>query len=126
MIAIGIGCRRGASQGAIAAMIEEALAKVQHLGEPTQIYSIDAKRDEEGLAGAARALDLPLAFLPPEALRAVADRIATRSARAEARFGVASVSEGSALAGAGRGARLIARRMIGDGVTCAIARGDGR
>jgi len=126
MIAIGVGCRRGASQDAIAAMIKEALATTQGLGEPTRLFSVDAKRDEAGLAGAAHALNLPLEFLSIDALRAVEDKVATRSAQAAARFGVASVSEAAALAGAGRDARLIAPRVAGSGVTIAVARGSGR
>jgi cobalt-precorrin 5A hydrolase len=126
MIAIGIGCRRGASQAAIAAMIGKALAQVQSLREPTRLCSIEAKRNEQGLLAAARALNLPLQFFSLEALRAVENKIATRSLQAEAMFGVASVSETAALAGAGADARLIAPRMTGDGVTCAIAQGSGR
>ncbi len=65
MIAIGIGCRRGASQAQIAAAIQEALAKAQTAGEPASLFSIDAKRDEAGLVGAADELGLPLEFFPP-------------------------------------------------------------
>jgi cobalt-precorrin 5A hydrolase len=125
MIAIGIGCRRGASRQAIAAMIGQALARVQSLGEPTRLYSIERKRNEPGLLAAAHELDLPLDFLSLEALRAVEDKVATRSSRSEAALGVASVSEAAALVGAGDNARLIAPRMAADGVTCAIARGNG-
>jgi cobalt-precorrin 5A hydrolase len=126
MIAIGVGCRRGASQAEIAAMIQEALTKVQIGGEPASVFSLLAKRDEAGLIGAADALGLPLEFLSIDALRAVEHKIATRSARAATQFGVASVSEAAALAGAGRDARLIAPRVAGSGVTIAIARGGGR
>jgi cobalamin biosynthesis protein CbiG len=126
MIAIGVGCRRGASQEAIAAMIREALVATQASDEPARVFSIDAKRNEAGLVGAAQALNLPLEFLSADALREVEDKIATRSAQAEARFGVASVSEAAALAGAGRDARLIAPRVAGSGVTIAVARGSGR
>jgi cobalt-precorrin 5A hydrolase len=126
MIAIGVGCRRGASQEAIAAMIKEALAATQVSGEPARLFSIDAKRDEAGLAGAAHALNLTIEFLSADALRAVEDKVETRSANTAARFGVASVSEAAALVGAGRDARLIAPRVAGSGVTIAVARGSGR
>ena len=127
MIAIGVGCRQGASQAEIAAMIQEALADAQIGGsEPACLFSIDAKRNEAGLVGAADALRLPLEFLSAEALRAAEDKIATRSAQAAARFGVASVSEAAALAGAGRDARLIAPRVARSNVTIAVARGSGR
>ena len=126
MIAIGVGCRRGASEDAIAALVKEASKSAEGCGEPTRLFSIDVKRDEAGLVGAAAALGLPLEFLPVEALRAVEGKIATRSAQAEARFGVASVSEAAALVGAGRDARLIAPRVARSGVTVAVARGSGR
>ena len=128
MIAIGIGCRRGASQAAITTMIERAraLALAQRLGESVRLFSIEAKSGEAGLVGAAQAMGLPLEFLPAGALRAVEDKIATPSPQAKAALGVASVSEAAALAGAGRDARLVVKRMIGDGVACAVARGSGR
>lgn len=126
MIAIGIGCRRGASKAEITTAIQEALAEAQISGEPTSLFSIDAKRDEAGLTGAAAALGLPLQFFSVEALRMVEDRIATRSAQAEMRFGIASVSEAAALIGAGRDATLVKPRVAGASVTIAIARGSGR
>ncbi len=126
MIAIGIGCRRGASQEAITTLIEQALAPIQNAGEPALLFTIETKRGEKGLIAAARALSLPLEFLELSALRAVEDQIATPSPAAQAALGVASVSEAAALAGAGQGARLIAPRLVGDGVTLAVARGGGR
>jgi cobalamin biosynthesis protein CbiG len=126
MIAIGIGCRRGAPQAEIAAMIKEALAKAQIGGEPMRLFTIDAKRDEAGLVGAADALGLPLEFFSVEALRSVEGKIATPSSQAAARFGVASISEAAALTGAGQDAYLIAPRVAGSSVTIAIARGSGR
>jgi cobalt-precorrin 5A hydrolase len=126
MIAIGVGCRRGAAKEAIAAMIGEALARFQGLGEPARLFSIERKRDEPGLLAAARELGLPLDFLSLDALRAVDDKVATRSPQAEAALGLASVSEAAALAGAGADARLIAPRVTGVGVTCAVAWGRGR
>jgi len=126
MIAIGIGCRRGASQEAIRAMIEQALAQVRDLREQTHLFSIEAKSGEAGLVGAAKALNLPLEFVSHESLREAHSKIATRSPFVEARFGVGSVSEAAALAGAGQDARLLAPRIACDGVTCAVARGSGR
>jgi cobalt-precorrin 5A hydrolase len=64
---------------------------------------------------------MPLHFLPQEALEAVADKAQTRSPRVEALFGVPSVAETAALAGAGPGAVLILPRIARDDVTCAIA-----
>jgi cobalt-precorrin 5A hydrolase len=125
MIAIGIGCRGGVTKEAIIAIVSGALARVQNLNEPARLFSIDRKRHEPGLIAAAQELNLPLDFFAPEVLRAVEDQVITRSERAQAVLGVASVSEAAALAGAGVNARLIAPRVSGSGVTCAIARGLG-
>jgi cobalt-precorrin 5A hydrolase len=126
MIAIGIGCRGGAAKEAILAIVRGAVARVQTPGETARLFSIDRKRGERGLIAAAQELDMPLDFLTPEMLRAVEGQVVTRSRRAEAEFGVASVSEAAALVGAGLNARLVAPRVGAAGVTCAIARGPGR
>ena len=126
MIAIGIGCRGGATKEAILAIVRDALARAQAPGETARLFSIDRKRGERGLVAAAQELDMPLDFLAPEMLRAVEGRVVTRSRRAEAELGVASVSEAAALVGAGANARLLGPRIAAAGVTCAIARGPGR
>ena len=120
-IAIGLGCRKGVSGEVIASLVREALARVGQTGAAA-LFTVDAKRAEAGLAQAAQALAMPLRFLPQEALEAVADLAHTRSQRVEALFGVPSVAETAALAGAGPGAVLILPRITRDNVTCAIAR----
>lgn len=121
-LAIGIGCRRGCPAEAIAALVKQARAKLGRPGD-AGLFTIADKRDEPGLAEAARRLGLDLAFLPREALAAAMAGVVTPSAGAEARFGVASVSEAAALAGAGPGARLLLARLAAGGATCAIACG---
>ncbi len=120
-LAIGLGCRRGVSGDVIASLVREALARVERQGAAA-LFTIDAKRAEAGLAQAAQALAMPLHFLPQEALETVAEQAQTRSGRVEALFGVPSVAETAALAGAGPGAVLILPRITRDNATCAIAR----
>ena len=120
-IAIGLGCRRGVSGEMIASLVREALARIDQTGVAA-LFTVDAKRTEAGLAQAAQALAMPLHFLPQEALAAVADKAQTRSPRVESLFGVPSVAETAALAGAGPGAVLILPRIARDNATCAIAR----
>lgn len=122
MIAIGIGCRRGASKEAIAKLIAEALARASLVGEAAALFTYEAKRSEANLIAAAGELGMPLHFLSLEALQAMADRVTTRSLAAEKALGIASVAEASALAGCGTGAHLLLPRIAGDGVTCAIAK----
>ncbi|MGO8800045.1 MAG: cobalamin biosynthesis protein [Roseiarcus sp.] len=126
MIAIGIGCRSGAAKETILTIVRDVLARVQTPGETARLFSIDRKRGEPGLIAAAQDLGMPLDFLTSEMLRTVEDQVVTRSRRAEAELGIASVSEAAALVGAGLDARLVAPRVAAAGVTCAIARGSGR
>lgn len=122
-LAIGVGCRRGCPAEAIAALVTRARAGLAPSGD-ARLFSITDKRDEPGLLDAARLLGLDLDFLPREALAAAMTGVVTPSAAAQARFGVASVAEAAALAGAGRGARLVLARVAAAGATCAIARGE--
>lgn len=86
------------------------------------LFTYEGKRSEAGLIAAADELGMPLHFLSLEALRAMTDRVATRSQAAEKALGVPSVAEASALAGCGSGGHLLLPRITGDGVTCAIAK----
>jgi hypothetical protein len=86
------------------------------------LFTIDAKRDEAGLHEAARLLDLPLVFLPLEALIARSRETLTHSPRVEALTGVGSVAEAAALVGVGPGSVLLGPRLASARATCAIAR----
>lgn len=121
MIAIGVGCRRGTQAGAIEFLIRHALSQLP-AGQPV-LFSIEDKAGEPGLIEAAQRLHLALIFLTRDALRAQAPGVQTLSPRAEAEFGVSSVAEAAALAGAGVGAALIVPRIACQGVTCAVAAG---
>ncbi len=120
-IAIGLGCRRGADSAAIVSLVRAALERAAQ-GGAAALFTTDAKQDEAGLSEAAATLDMPLHFLSMAALKAVAPLAQTHSSRVEALFGLPSVAETAALAGAGPGAALILPRISADGVTCAIAR----
>jgi len=126
MIAVGIGCRRGATVESIVEIVQQALARVEQRVDVIELFSIDDKREETGLLAAAAQLRLPLTFLSREALQSVEDRIVTPSQQAKSAFDVASVSEAASLAGAGRDAVLVVPRIDGRGVTCAVAHGDGK
>jgi len=119
VIAIGVGCRKGCKADAIEAVARQALADVR--GEPVGVFTLADKRDEAGLAEAARRLGLGLTFLPRDALHEREGEVLTRSEAAARAFGVASVAEAAALAGAGPGSVLIVPRIAADGATCAVA-----
>jgi cobalt-precorrin 5A hydrolase len=117
--AVGIGCRKGAPGETIAALVGRA---IERAGAPAAaLFTIADKQGEDGIREAAIALGLPLVYLPRAALADKADAVETRSDRVVALFGVPSVAEAAALAGAGPGAVLVVPRMAADGVTCAVA-----
>jgi cobalt-precorrin 5A hydrolase len=118
-IAIGVGCRGGCPAGAIEALVRRALAGVSDA--PLGLFTLVDKRDEPGLAKAANRLGLSLTYLTREALRDREGDVQTRSERAASLFGVPSVAEAAALAGAGAGSVLIVPRIAEGGATCAIA-----
>ena len=126
-LAIGLGCRKGVSGAVIASLVRDGLAMLAQMGFVRQggavtLFTTEAKRDEAGMQEAAAILGLPLHFLKSAAMKAVAGRVQTTSPRVLALFGVPSVAETAALAGAGDLSELILARITRDNVTCAIAR----
>ncbi len=122
MIVAGIGCRKAASSGDIAAAVGAALARagLARAALALMATSVD-KRAEAGIAEAASSLGVPLVLVSGEAMAAAAARTLTRSARVLALTGVPSVAEAAALAAAGEAARLIAPRLVLGTATCALA-----
>lgn len=118
--AIGIGCRRGVAAEAIVALVRETLA-AHEVADMPPLFSIETKADEAGLIRAARLLTAPVLFLSRESLAEVAGRAITHSPRVTDLFGLPSVAETAALAGAGPGGTLAGPRLARDGVTCALA-----
>lgn len=119
LVAVGLGARAGVHAGAAAALVAEVLAS--HRATPVGFYTHAAKVDETGLIGAALRFGHPLEGIPADALAARDAETLTRSAASLNRFGLSSLSECAALAGGGRGSRLIAPRTTRDGVTVALA-----
>nr|WP_029625401.1 cobalamin biosynthesis protein [Sphingomonas sp. PAMC 26605] len=118
MIVAGFGFRGNAEL----ASCEAALALAQHGHPPlTALAAPDDKA--EMLAPLAERLGLALIGIPPEALTSVTTP--TRSPPSLPARGTGSVAEAAALAAAGEGARVIARRQISPDrrATCAIAQG---
>jgi cobalt-precorrin 5A hydrolase len=124
LIAIGVGCRRNCSGVVIAQLVSRTLGSwPTDLPKPLRrsLFTIEDKRGDAGIHEAAQALGMDLVFLDREALREAMPRTQTRSARAQALFGVGSVAEASALAGGGPNATLVVARTSDNDATCAIA-----
>ncbi|HTV45740.1 MAG TPA: cobalamin biosynthesis protein [Stellaceae bacterium] len=119
-IAIGVGCRKGCPAAAIEAVVRQALERAP-TAERLGLFTIRDKSGEAGTVDAAALLGLDLYFLTRDALREQGPFIATPSIAAANRFGIPSVAEAAALAGAGPGSILIVARIAGRGATCAIA-----
>jgi cobalt-precorrin 5A hydrolase len=119
-LVVGIGCRRGASPGAIREALEEALATCGgSLDRVRLLASVDLKRDEAGLLEAARELGLPLRFLASQELRRLKLDL-PESGAARRHLDLPGVAEPAALL-AGRRTRLIQCRITRNGVTAAVA-----
>lgn len=121
LVAVGIGCRKQFARADIVALVRSTLADRVPPLRAKRLFTLIDKRGDGELAAAAALLDLELVFLSREALAAVAPRCLTDSRAAQRRFGLPSIAEAAALAGAGAGARLLGPRRIGAGVTCALA-----
>jgi cobalt-precorrin 5A hydrolase len=122
-MAVGIGCRAGASADNIVALVQRTLADAGLNRVNAGLFSIEAKRDEIGLLKAARLLAMPIRFLSREQLARRAGDATTRSDRVGAIYDLPSIAETAALAGAGEGSRLIVPRVSAGAVTCAVAVG---
>jgi cobalt-precorrin 5A hydrolase len=123
LLAVGIGCRSGVSGEVIADLVARTLDEVGEEATPVALFTVLDKQSEAGIAEAAARLGFALVHLPRAALEAVADRVETRSERVIELFGVPSIAEGAALAGAGPGSRLVVPRRAERGATVAVALG---
>ena len=115
---LGIGCRRGTPEAAIADAVGAVLE--EHGIDPRALKcaaSIDLKRDEQGLLAYAETAGLPISFYPADALAALEGDF-TPSDFVRSVTGVDSVCERAAMMGA---AALLVRKTAKNGVTVALA-----
>jgi cobalt-precorrin 5A hydrolase len=119
MIVAGIGFSSSASAAEITALVRRAEGAA---GRPAELLAApDFKEDAAILHEAAETLRLPLRLLDREVLEATQERCPTQSPVAAKKFGLASVAEACALAGAGEKSHLLVARLTQGHVTCAIA-----
>lgn len=119
MIVAGIGCRRTCESGEIVALVERAAGLTG--ARPAVLAAPAFKSGSQALHTAADRLGVPLRWVAQPDLLAVQSRCPTRSMRAVARVGVASVAEGCALATAGDAGRLVLARIASENASCALA-----
>lgn len=118
VLRLGIGCRRGTSSGAIAALADQLLAEHNvHPAAVGTVATIDLKKDETGLLDFCRDRGWPLSCYSAEELAAVEGDF-TPSDFVRSVTGVDNVCERAALLGA---ERLLVKKTARDGVTAALA-----
>ena len=122
MMVAGIGSRKGVSVEDVLAAIETALeAHGLAMTAISALATATLKKDEEAIPAAGRALNLPVIIVDDSALQAASPGTLSHSGLSQDLAGTPSVSEASALAVAGAGAKLLGPRTVVGPVTCAIA-----
>ncbi|MER8749023.1 cobalamin biosynthesis protein [Mesorhizobium sp. M1050] len=122
MMVAGIGSRKGVRVEDVLAAIETALeAHGLAMTALSALATATLKKDEEAIPAAGRALRLPVIVVDDSALQAASPDALSHSNLSQDLAGTPSVSEASALAVAGKGARLLGPRTVLGPVTCAIA-----
>ncbi|SIT59631.1 Cobalamin (Vitamin B12) biosynthesis CbiG protein [Mesorhizobium prunaredense] len=122
MMVAGIGSRKNVSARDVLAAIETALeAHGLAMTALSALATASLKQDEQAIFSAGRELALPVIVVEDAALEAASSRTISRSDLSQARAGTPSVSEASALAAAGKGAKLLGPRTVLGPATCAIA-----
>ncbi len=119
--AIGVGGRKGVDALALAALAREAATRCGAQTAGATVAALAGRESESAFRAAAEILGARFVLLPLEVLQARAAELLTHSPRVEAMFGVGSLVEALALAGAGEGSRLLAARLATDRLACAIA-----
>jgi cobalt-precorrin 5A hydrolase len=115
----------GFTQHATLASLREALALAGNRDDLTAVATVSDKAQTAALQLLACELNLPIRSIPQDVLGSIST--VTQSEFVRAKFGTGSVAEAAALAAAGRGARLVATRVISSDrtATAAIAEGEG-
>jgi cobalt-precorrin 5A hydrolase len=122
MMVAGIGSRKGVSASEVLAAIETALeAHGLAMTALSALATVSLKQGEEAILSAGRELALPVIIVEDDALEAASPSTISRSDLSQAHAGTPSVSEASALAAVGKGAKLLGPRTVLGSVTCAIA-----
>jgi cobalt-precorrin 5A hydrolase/precorrin-3B C17-methyltransferase len=125
ILAIGVGCERGADADEIAALVDDILHRNNLAPAAIAcVATIDIKEDETGIHALADHFDASLRLFTAEELKVEISRLANPSAVVEAEVGVPGVAEAAALAAAGPASRLIVAKTKSKRATCAVALAD--
>lgn len=123
MIVAGLGCTRAATvEGVITAIGVVTAQNGLEISAVSALATGPGKANETALRQTAGRLGLKLLIPTDQALLDAAPQCLSHSAKSMERTGLPSLCEAAALAVAGKGSRLVAPRLVVDGVTCALAR----
>jgi cobalt-precorrin 5A hydrolase len=127
MIVAGVGSRREITAEELERVVRMALGVFRLPAERLEVLATESeKATEPAFLEAAQRLSVKLVGCTRDELDRVAGQVLTPSKLVLATKGVPSIAEASAVAGAGRNARLLGTRVATERATCAIAVGDGR
>ncbi len=122
VLAVGVGCERGADPAELTALVDGVLAEHGLApGAVALVGSIDLKADEPAVHAVAERLGAPARFFPAARLAEEAPRLATPSETVLRETGCPGVAEGAALAAVGPGGRLLVPKRRGRRTTVAVA-----
>ncbi len=120
-LALGLGCRKGASITELRGALAQVLERYQLAAESIfRVATAEVKRREESIARLAEELCAELVFFSAADLKTVEDRV-SHSALVEKHVGVKSVCEAAAILAAGNGPLLVKKQKTRQ-VTVALAR----
>lgn len=118
-LALGMGCNRGTGADEMEDFVRLVLRRAGLSAASLKcLATVEAKRDELGLAELARRLDLEMVFYEPRQLNQAA--VPNPSAMVEKHMGTSSVCEAAAILAAGNG-RLLATKQKSPNATAAVA-----
>lgn len=126
VLAIGVGCERGAAPEELEALVRHALAAHGLAPQAAAcVVSLDLKADEPAVHALATSLAVPARFFSAVELETEAPRLATPSDVVFREVGCHGVSEGAALAAVGTEGSLIVPKTRSARCTVAVARAAG-
>ena len=126
VLALGVGCERGAGAEELSALVDATLAAAGLAPDAVAcVASLDLKMEEAAVHAAAGRLGVPARFFTAAELEAEAPRLANPSEVVFRAVGVHGVAEGAALAAAGPDATLVVEKTASARATCAVARATG-
>jgi cobalt-precorrin 5A hydrolase/precorrin-3B C17-methyltransferase len=123
VLALGLGCERGAPAEAVDALARHALARAGLSARALAcVVSLDLKADEPALIALADRLGVPFRVFTAVELEAETPRLANPSEAVYAEVGCHGVAEAAALRAAGPEGTLLVPKIVDGPATCAIAR----